>query len=340
MPSMRAVAVTLVVAVAIVAAAIGTLALGRSETEPVRGDLLAYSCKEQKNPWYAICVMGTDGSNARRLTAKLTTTDPAWSPDGRRIAFTRNEDIGESTSFTSDDVFVMASDGAGMRQLTPERPGRSFGQPAWSPDGLQIAYVDSGSVSSAVPSRLGRLTVVDVDGGGARRLTEGRIDADPDWSPDGREIVFTRGVNIASFDDGNQDIYVLDVETGKTKRLTRTPAGTFESAPAWSPDGSRIAFARWTRQTQFEGEARIYVMNRDGSDQSLVLEHRHFASGPYSLTWSPDGRKIAFETSSELGCTSISTMSAAGGATHPLTTCTRPREASAAPAWQPAVDPG
>ena len=62
------------------------------------GDFIAYSCKERKNVWYAVCVMKVDGSEKRRLTDRLTTTDPAWSPDGRQIAFTRNEDVGEATT--------------------------------------------------------------------------------------------------------------------------------------------------------------------------------------------------------------------------------------------------
>src|SRR5687768_5911628 len=83
----------------------------RADDPPERGDLLAYSCKEPGNDWYAICVMKSDGTEKRRLTSRLTTSDPAWSTDGRRIAFTRNEDVGESTTFTDDDVFVMDADG-------------------------------------------------------------------------------------------------------------------------------------------------------------------------------------------------------------------------------------
>ena len=66
----------------------------RADDSPVRGDLIAYSCKEPGNTWYAICVMKSDGSEKQRMTSRLTTTNPAWSPDGRRIAFTRNEDVG------------------------------------------------------------------------------------------------------------------------------------------------------------------------------------------------------------------------------------------------------
>lgn len=338
MPSKR---LTVWIGVAVMAAgalAVAAFVLLRNEEVPASGDLIAYGCREPKNVWYAVCVIRQDGTDRKRLTTGLPTTDPTWSPDGRRIAFTRNEDVGESTTFTSDDVFVMKADGDDVRRLTPEREGRSSGQPAWSPDALQIAYVHGPSVNSAVPSRFGGLFVMDADGTDVRRLTRGRADTDPDWSPDGRLITFVRGENLASATDANEDIYVLDLATGATRRLTRTPPGIFEVAPAWSPDGTRIAFARVTGTSEFDGLASIHVMNGDGAGERLVLAHQLFAYAPYSLAWRPDGRTIAFETSSSIGCTAISTVDVDGGDPRPLTTCTKPTEASVAPAWQPAGD--
>ena len=95
-------------------------------------------------------------------------------------------------------------------------------------------------------------------------------------------------------------------------------------------------FARWTNQTQFDGKAAIYVMNRDGAREKLVLAHRHFADGPYSLAWSPDGRTIAFETSPAIGCTAVALVDVDGGAVRRLTECKGSRRAALAPAWQPA----
>jgi Tol biopolymer transport system component len=181
---------------------------------------------------------------------------------------------------------------------------------------------------------------MDDSGTDVRRLTQGRADTDPDWSPDGREIVFTRGENLASATEANEDVYVLDIASGATRRLTHTPAGVFETAPAWSPDGSRIAFARLTFQTQFDGKEGIYVVNRDGSGERLVLAHQHFADGPYSLTWSPDGRTIAFETSPTFECVAISPVDIERGVVRPLTSCARQSESAVAPAWQPDADVG
>ena len=316
----------------LVAAGIVVVLVARDDEHAARGDLIAYSCKEPKNDWYAICVMNADGSEKRRVTSRLETTDPAWSPNGDRIAFTRNEDIGESTTFTDDDVFVMDADGDDPHQLTPEADGWMSGQPTWSPDGEQIVYMRGESVHSAVPSRFGALFVMKADGGEVGRLTEGP-DTAPTWSPDGREIAFTRGENLSSFTDANMDIYVVDSAGGAPRRLTRA-ADIFETTPAWSPDGSQIAFARWTNQTQFDGKEAIYVMARDGSGERLVLSHRHFAGGPESLAWSPDGQTIAFETSPTPECTAIHVVDVASARVRPLTSCTKKRDSALAPSWQ------
>lgn len=305
------------------------------DAEAGGGDLIAYNCKEQNNDWFAICVLRSDGSEGRRLTSRLETTDPEWSPDGRSIAFTRNEDIGDSTTFTDDDVFVMDADGDDARQLTPEADGLMSGQPAWSPDGEYIVLMRGQSVHSAVPSRFGSLFVMRADGTEARRLTHGP-DTTPAWSPDGREIVFSHGENLFSFEEANEDLYVVDAEGGAPRRLTSTP-DFFESAPAWSPDGSRIVFVRSTARSQFDGKEALYVMARDSSGEGLLLEHIHFPDGPQgSLAWSPDGRTIAFETSPTIECTAIHLLDIASGRVEPLTSCTHKRDSAVAPSWQPA----
>lgn len=320
-------------ALLVTGAIVGVLVAREEDTAP-SGDLIAYSCKEPKNDWYAICMMRSDGTEKQRLTSRLTTTDPAWSPDGRRIAFTRNEDVGESTTFTDDDVFVMDADGDDLTQLTPETDGQMSGQPAWSPDGENIVFMQGMSVHSAVPSRFGDLYVMRTDGSEVRRVTTGPATA-PTWSPDGREIAFTRGDNLSSFTRANMDIYAVDSAGGVPRRLTRT-AHIFETTPAWSPDGLQVAFARWRSQTQFDGKEAIYVMARDGSGERLVLRHQHFAGGPESLAWSADGRTIAFETSPTPECTAIHLVDVASARVRPLTSCTKKRDSALAPSWQPA----
>ena len=322
---------------ALIGIALSVFVLTRDDAIAADGNRIAYSCKEQHNTWYAICISNIDGTNRQRITKQIHTSTPSWSPDGQQIAFTRNEDLGEYTPYSADDVFVMDANGGNVRQLTPDRNGRQSGQPAWSPDGRQIAYVDGESVPSGQPSRIGGLFVMDADGDNVRRLTRGNVDTDPAWSPRGNEIAFAR-CECPNASSAHLDLYVMNVASGATRRLTRTP-GAFEASPAWSPDGSRIAFARWDFLSSVAtGAAGIYTMNSDGSGEKLVHTYHHFVPGLYSLTWSPDGRTLAFEGSPNRECTAISLLVIASGAVRPLTSCEHQRESARSPEWQPNPD--
>ena len=339
MPRRALIAIVAAAGAAVIAIGVGVhVLLSGERAPPGTGDFIAYSCKERKNVWYAVCVMKVDGSEKRRLTDRLTTTDPAWSPDGRQIAFTHNEDVGEATTFTDDDVFVMAADGGNIRQLTPEVDGSSSNQAAWSPDGQRIVYVRGPSIHSAVvattPLAFGELLVVDADGGESSRLTTAEPDAAPAWSPDGREVVFVRGHDLNK-PSGDMDLFIVDAAGGTPRALTRTPRW-LETAPVWSPDGSRIAFARSSSFSAFTGKAAIFVINRDGSDESLLLRHKLYSETSHGLSWSPDGRTIAFETG-ELDCTVVATAQIATGHVRRLTSCSGPFRASVGPSWQPQV---
>jgi TolB protein len=134
------------------------------------------------------------------------------------------------------------------------------------------------------------------------------------------------------------DLFIVDAAGGTPRRLTRTPRA-LETAPVWSPDGSRIAFARSSSFSAYTGKAAIFVINRDGSGESLLLEHKLYSETSYGLSWSPDGRSIALETG-ELDCTFIATVQIATGPVRRLTFCTSgPFRASVAPSWQPAPRP-
>ena len=321
------------VAVAVAAAAVVTLLLlVRDNAQPAKGDLIAYSCKEPKNRWWAICTIRSDGTETRRLTSHLPTSDPAWSPDGRKIAFTRREDVGDYTTLSEDDVFVMDSDGGGERQLTKEVEGQHAGQPSWSPDGRAIVFTRGASLPSTLVVRPGEIHVMNADGSNVRRLTQGSYDAGGVWSPDGREIAFSRMSKDP--DDPSREIWVVAAAGGEPRQLTRT-ADSYDASPAWSPDGTRIAFTRLRAESEFDGSAVVWIMNRDGTRLREVVRHKLFSIVTWGLAWSPDGRTIAFETSPSRLCTAISLVDVATGRVRPLTRCTRPRESTLSPAWQP-----
>ena len=218
-----------------------------------------------------IYVMHADGTDQRRLTnypgQDMT---PAISPDGRTIAFT-------STRAGGWDIFVMNADGTEPRQLTHfTELGIGAVGPAWSPDGKRIAF----------RSRNIRVNIhaINIDGTGVVQLGDGP-GTDPAWSPDGKRIAFTsRREARADVAGGRQEIYTMAADGSDVVRLTNNNAG--DSAPAWSPDGRRIAF-----QSDRDGNAEIYVMNADGTNPVRLTFDPAEDGHPW---WSPDGRQIVF----------------------------------------------
>jgi len=205
-----------------------------------------------------IYLMNADGSEHRRLTKPLGKLALAWSPDGRKLAFLND---GGSCQFCFN-LYVVGSDGSGLRNLTSKLAAGHMGDPgpasdpAWSPDGQTLAFVRL----NAGPGE--SIYVVKADGSGLRNLTPKPVGAHtaPAWSPDGRKLAFV------SDRDGNSEVYVMNANGSGQRNLTRNPA--YDADPAWSPDGRKIAFA-----SNRDGNSGVYVMNADGSGQRRLAQH-------------------------------------------------------------------
>jgi Tol biopolymer transport system component len=278
----------------LLALAFAVAALGFSsgpEAEKPTGRIVFLS---QTTGFSVLWTMRADGSGARRVTRAqdVEEVEPEWSPDGRKIAYSRSDECDtEPSEISCNRIWTVNADGSDARRLIPRKvPGIlanravSFQAPTWSPDGRRIAYEQS-----IWESQRSNLYVMNADGSGRRRLTRLRNARSPAWSPDGAAIAFTHRPERP----GYREIFVLTLKTGKLRRLTRTKAAD-ESLPQWSPDGRRIVYQRWSDAS--EGD-EVFVMNADGSGQRNLSRRPGWLNG--GPAWSPGGRLIAFVSGGE-----------------------------------------
>ena len=226
-----------------------------------------------------IYVMNSDGSGITQLTSGTKNDlQPAWSPDRTRIAFSRRVTTGPSVY----DIYIMNADGTGIVKVSNTTNTFGDSDPSWSPDGTRIVFTRNDS------SHNDHIYVMNADGSGAIALTTtGEDNKEPAWSPDGTKIAFSYyDQNAGGSGIGYYDIYLMNTNGSGITKLTDSTASCH--FPSWSPDGTKIAFAR---------EGNIYVINADGSGQNQ-LTTGNYLQDSYSH-WSPDGGKIVFSRYSE-----------------------------------------
>jgi TolB protein len=251
---------------------------------------------------WSIYVFDVDGSDLTRLTNApgLWDSEPIWSPDGTRIAFTRiypdqddREEIwimnadgsdphwiglegfaakwspdGSRLLYTSArsgnyEIYTANIDGTDEQQLTRTTADESF--PVWSPDGSQIAYsASTGGWNTVGNSQTYEIYVMDADGTNVRQLTDNTAyDGNPRWSPDGSLLVFSSDVA----ESGHWEIYVMNADGTDVKRVTHTPAGVTAINPVWRPEAP----------PEFEGQVDVggyalYLHCVGGGSPTVILE--------------------------------------------------------------------
>ena len=227
--------------------------------------------------------------------------EPAFSPDGGRLAFVWN---GEKED--NYDIYVKLINAGAPLRLTTHPAGE--GSPAWSPDGLQIAFL-------RYSERAGEsgFYVVPAMGGSERKVGEAFplahiFDRHMDWSPDGK---FLAVVDKSSAEEPF-GIFLLSVESGERRRLTRAPAKSIgDTGPAFSPDGRALAFKR----TVSSGVNDIYTVPVTGGEPKRLTFDNRFTS---AQAWTPDGREIVFASQRE-GAPALWRMPASGGTPQSVT---------------------
>lgn len=229
-----------------------------------------------------------DGSDPVNLTqTRIAEADPAYSPDGTKIAFAR-----------SSDIWVMNADGTGQVAITGTEGPDS--EPAWSPDGSQIVYVSNHALP---PGTVGGTTgpelfIINADGSGAERQVTSAggsvADRAPAWSPAGDQIAYESNA------DGTYEIYTISpaVTAGFGTRRSANATGQQYQNPSWSPDGARIAFERGSSTAVGNTTKEIWTMNADGSNPVQVTKNSFYDVDP---AYSPDGTRIAFESNGNQG---------------------------------------
>jgi Tol biopolymer transport system component len=217
----------------------------------------------------SIAAISPKGGSALTLTTHAR--NPAWSPDGTRLAF-------DSSRSGDSNLYVADAHGRNVCELT--NSGANEHSPAWSPDGKRLVYVHDDGLDY-------ELDIIGADGTRWRVLFKraGYYIGAPSWSPNGKWIAFLLE-DVAGTGRGQSelDLFLIRPNGKGLRRLTQTVGD--EGAPGWSPDGTRLLFDGWHK-----GRSGSVILTLRTGRQRL-LDGRAVSGA----VWSPDGTTIAFPT--------------------------------------------
>ncbi len=245
-----------------------------------------YYCKAAGNGSSVtdIYSIGANGKD-QKLIAHLdsSASNPMWSPDGSLIAF--DQDVSGSRA-------IVVVDAAGGNKRVISESHRRARAPAWSPDGGRIAYYcwDPDSPEYTIH-------VTGLDRREDHRIgTSAKTQTYPFWSPDGKKLVFHTAENKSTW-----DVATMNADGTEFKKLTEKSGKNW--LPAYSPDGTKIAF--WSDRI---GHWELYTMDSDGSNIRQLTANNPLgplAAGVPRAVWSPDGSNLVFTSSDLLGKVSL-----------------------------------
>jgi Tol biopolymer transport system component len=262
---------------------------------------LVFSSDRQNDGGLKLWIMNPDGSNQTQLTfeSERGPTLPSyvpvddefckWSPDGTRIALksNRNLDLNAPAS-EAYTVYVMDYQGQNVQRLIldqlPALSGHTDAEITrveWSPDSARLAFAYGKVISSDTSEEpYSDIFTVKTDGSALTRLTFNGASVAPEWSPDGNQIVFY---------SAPAGIYVMNSD-GSSRRELAAITNIIGDA-AWSPDGSKVLFARSGQPCGTETCTQLFTLSTDGTELKQLT---YSPMDHWSPRWSPDGTKIVF----------------------------------------------
>jgi dipeptidyl aminopeptidase/acylaminoacyl peptidase len=266
------------------------------------GSSVAYTVRETNwddNEYETEIWVGTATATRRLTNARKSSMQPAWSPDGKWLAFVSDRD-------GKRQLYRIAVGGGEAEKLTGGEEGvTNF---AWSPDGSRLAFTMTDAVPESVKERerrFGDIRIEDEDrrmtqlyvltlpavAGGAiaapRAVTKGGfVVGGFDWSPDSRQIAFDHRISADPADGASADISVVDVESGNT-RVVVGQSGP-DANPRWSPDGARIAFVS-AMGKPFDYYKNAVIATVTPGSMTVQSLTDTFDENPQLIAWNPQG---------------------------------------------------
>jgi TolB protein len=259
-------------------------------------------------------------------TIAPTTGDPRGDP--LLIAFASNR-VSESDSSVGSlyDVYTVTPDGAQIRRVT--QSWRRENGLSWSPDHSRLAYLQMGADGSYSSSEV---HLVNADGTGdvvlLSRSPQGGYYMAVSWSPDGARLAVVENA-VPGYPGAHVVIWTID----GANRTQVTDSTISAYSPAWSPDGSMLAFAGHCQQCPARMARNLYLIRPDGSDLRQLTFGTDLSDDRDGPTWSPDGSRLAFAHDSAF-TSAIEVMNVNDGSSVTVTRCQRLNGCSS-PTWSP-----
>jgi TolB protein len=295
----------------------------------------------------AVLTIAPDGSGERQITRPAAHTQddlPDWSPDGRRLVFSR---------CPADNVcrlMIVNADGTGLRALTRScrtHPGpkgiprgcEDAANPSFTPDGQHVLYTRATGRVKTFPKldtdqiEHSAIAVIGADGTGKHeilRLPAYSGDANnPLLSPDGRTIVFEEATSPLGHPRLSHAVFTVGADGSGVHRVTplKLRAG---DGPDWAPDGSRILF-RSNEDVGNFAKSQLYTIQPDGSGLTQ-LTHVGGGTKLLSASFSPDGTRIVFAMAPKGSLPDLYTMAIDGSDVQQVT---RTPQWDSRPDWGP-----